>query len=41
VTEHDSELARRNALLGWALFAAFVILFAGTVAAAFIYLAVD
>jgi hypothetical protein len=37
----DSELARRNMRLGWALFGVFVLLFAGTVAVAFIYLALD
>jgi hypothetical protein len=33
-------LARRNALLGWALFGIFLVLFGGTVAVAFVYLAV-
>jgi nitrogen fixation protein FixH len=37
----DRELARKNALLGWALFGVFVLLFAGTIAVAFIYLALD
>ena len=37
----DAELARRNMRLGWALFGIFVLLFAGTVAVAFIYLALD
>jgi hypothetical protein len=37
----DRELARKNALLGWALFGVFVLLFAGTVLAAFVYLALD
>jgi len=41
MTEVDRELARKNAVMGWALFAVFVILFAGTVAAAFVYLALD
>ena len=41
MTEVDRELARKNALMGWALFALFVILFAGTIAAAFVYLALD
>ena len=34
----DPELARRNNLLGWALAGVVVLLFAGTVAVAFIYL---
>ena len=33
-------LARKNMLFGWALFGLFVLLFAGTVVVAFIYLAV-
>ena len=37
----DPELARRNLVLGWALFGFFVLLFAGTVAIAFVYLALD
>jgi hypothetical protein len=37
----DPELARRNFRLGWALFGVFVLLFAGTVAVAFVYLALD
>jgi hypothetical protein len=37
----DRELARKNMLIGWALFGLFVVLFVGTVAAALIYLAVD
>ena len=36
--EIDPETARKNVLLGWALFGVFVLLFAGTVAVAFIYL---
>ena len=36
---HDA-LARRNTSLGWALFGLFVLLFAGTWAVAFVYLAV-
>ena len=35
------ELARKNLLLGWALFGVFVLLFAGTVGVAFVYLALD
>jgi hypothetical protein len=37
----DPELARKNLRLGWALFGVFVLLFAGTVAVAFVYLALD
>jgi len=36
--EVDPQTARRNTLLGWALFGVFLLLFAGTVAVAFIYL---
>ena len=38
--EVDRDLARKNLVLGWALFGIFVLLFAGTVVAALIYLAV-
>ena len=37
----DPELARKNNVLGLWLFAIFLILLAGTVAIAFIYLAAD
>ena len=37
----DPELARKNVRLGLALFGVFVLIFAGTVAVALIYLAVD
>lgn len=37
----SSDLARKNARLGWLLFAIFWILFAGTFGIAFIYLAFD
>jgi hypothetical protein len=37
----DPDLARRNLVLGWALFAVFVALFAGTVGVALLYLALD
>lgn len=37
----DSEPDRKNVLLGWAFFAVFLALFAGTVLVALIYLAVD
>ena len=38
--EIDPQTARKNMLLGWALFGLFVLLFVGTIAVAFIYLAV-
>jgi hypothetical protein len=34
----DPELARRNARFGWMLFGVFVVLFAGTVGVALLYL---
>ncbi len=37
----DPETERRNLLLGWGLFVLFLLIAAGTVAIAFIYLAVD
>ena len=39
--EMTPELERKNLVLGWALFAVFVILFAGTVGIAFLYIALD
>jgi nitrogen fixation protein FixH len=36
--EIDPESARKNMIMGWALFGVFVLLFAGTIAVAFIYL---
>lgn len=36
--EIDPQTARRNMIMGWALFGIFVLLFAGTIAVAFIYL---
>ena len=36
--EVDPETQRKNLILGWALFAAFLVLFGGTVAIAFLYL---
>jgi len=36
--EAELELARKNLRWGWALFGLFVVLFAGTVAVAYIYL---
>jgi hypothetical protein len=41
VKEMTPELERKNLVLGWALFAVFVILFAGTVGIAFLYIALD
>jgi hypothetical protein len=41
VTDMTPELARKNLILGWALFGIFVLLFAGTVAVAYLYLALD
>jgi hypothetical protein len=37
----DPQLARKNAIFGWALFALFLILFAGVIGIAFLYLAAD
>jgi hypothetical protein len=37
----DPELARRNLRLGWLLFGVFLLLLAGTVGIAFLYLAFD
>jgi hypothetical protein len=37
----DPELERRNNRFGWALFGLFVLLFAGTVGVALLYLALD
>ena len=41
MTDLTPELERKNMVLGWALFGIFVLLFAGTVAVAFRYLALD
>jgi hypothetical protein len=41
VKEITPELERRNLILGWVLFGIFVVLFAGTVGVAFLYLALD
>ncbi len=38
--EIDRETRHKNLVLGWALFGVFVLLFAGTVAVALVYLAV-
>lgn len=37
----DPELERRNMVFGWALFGVFLLLFAGTVGVALLYLALD
>jgi hypothetical protein len=39
--EPDAELARKNNMWGWALLGVFVLLFAGTVGIALVYLALD
>jgi hypothetical protein len=41
VDPHDPVLRRKNFVLGWWLFAIALIILAGTVAIAFIYLAAD
>jgi hypothetical protein len=41
VTEITPELERKNLILGWALFGVFVLLFAGTVGVALLYLYLD
>jgi hypothetical protein len=37
----DPELARRNVRLGWMLFGAFLLIFAGSIGVAFLYLHFD
>jgi hypothetical protein len=37
----DPELARKNVRLGWLLFVVFLLLFAGSIGVAFLYLAFD
>ena len=37
----DPELARKNVRLGWILFAIFLLLFAGSIGIAFLYLQFD
>lgn len=39
--EPDRELARRNVAFGWALFGLVVLIFAGTIGVALVYLALD
>jgi hypothetical protein len=41
VKEITPELERRNVVLGWALFGVFLLLFAGTVGVALLYLYLD
>jgi hypothetical protein len=41
VTDPTPELERKNLVLGWVLFGLFVLLFAGTVGVALLYLALD
>ena len=41
MTDPTPELERKNMVLGWALFGLFVLLFAGTVGVALLYLALD
>jgi hypothetical protein len=37
----DRELEQRSLLIGWGLFALFLVLFAGSIAIALLYLALD
>ena len=37
----DAQLARKNSVMGWALFALSIVLFGGTVLVALLYLAAD
>ena len=41
MADMSPELARKNLVLGWWLFAIFLLIFAGTVGVAFLYLALD
>ena len=41
MTDLTPELERKNLVLGWTLFAIFVVLFVGTFAIALLYLAID
>jgi hypothetical protein len=41
VKELTPELERKNLILGWSLFAVFLLLFAGTIGVALLYLAFD
>ncbi|MDQ2983641.1 MAG: hypothetical protein M3R70_06930 [Actinomycetota bacterium] len=39
--EVDEQLARKNMIWGWSLFALCILIFAGTFAVAYVYLALD
>jgi len=41
VTDLTPELERKNLILGWALFGIFLVLFAGTIGVALLYLYLD
>jgi hypothetical protein len=41
IDPEDPVVRRRNFVLGWALFALFLLLFGGTIGVAFVYLALD
>jgi hypothetical protein len=41
VTDLTPDLERKNLILGWALFGVFVVLFAGTIGVALLYLYLD
>ena len=41
MTDLTPELRRKNLILGWALFGVFLLLFAGTVGVALLYLYLD
>jgi hypothetical protein len=41
VTDVTPELERKNLILGWALFGIFLLLFAGTIGVALLYLYLD
>jgi hypothetical protein len=41
MTDMTPELERKNLILGWALFGIFLLLFAGTVGVALLYLYLD
>jgi hypothetical protein len=41
VTDLTPELERKNLILGWALFGVFLVLFAGTIGVALLYLYLD
>jgi hypothetical protein len=41
VTDLTPDLERKNLILGWALFGVFLVLFAGTIGVALLYLYLD